>query len=110
VLVIAVVFLVAGFAKLGFITQFLSKPVMDGFVLGIAVIFDSSNQEELDYTSTLGVSGLVKELTASGIDVYFVGVRAPVLAEDRTGLLAPIAEGHLFPTMEAAVRHVEAAL
>jgi hypothetical protein len=74
------------------------------------VIFDSSNQEELDYTSTLGVSGLVKELTASGIDVYFVGVRAPVLAEDRTGLLAPIADGRLFPTMEAAVRHVETAM
>ncbi len=27
----------AGLARLGFITQFLSKPVMDGFVLGLAI-------------------------------------------------------------------------
>jgi SulP family sulfate permease len=37
VLVVGVVFLVAGLARLGFITQFLSKPVMDGFVLGLAI-------------------------------------------------------------------------
>ena len=37
VLVTGLVFLGAGLAKLGFITQFLSKPVMDGFVLGLAV-------------------------------------------------------------------------
>jgi high affinity sulfate transporter 1 len=37
VLVIAVVFLVAGFARLGWVTQFLSKPVMDGFVTGLAI-------------------------------------------------------------------------
>jgi high affinity sulfate transporter 1 len=37
VLVTGVVFLVAGLARLGFITQFLSKPVMSGFVLGLAL-------------------------------------------------------------------------
>ncbi len=37
VLVTGLVFLAAGIARLGFITQFLSKPVMDGFVLGIAI-------------------------------------------------------------------------
>jgi len=37
VLMVGVVFLVAGLARLGFITQFLSKPVMDGFVLGLAI-------------------------------------------------------------------------
>ena len=37
VLVTGVVFLVAGLAKLGFVTQFLSKPVMDGFVIGLAI-------------------------------------------------------------------------
>jgi MFS superfamily sulfate permease-like transporter len=36
VLVTGAVFLVAGVARLGFITQFLSKPVMDGFVVGLA--------------------------------------------------------------------------
>ncbi len=37
VLVVGVVFLVASLARLGFITQFLSKPVLDGFVTGLAV-------------------------------------------------------------------------
>ena len=37
VLVVGVVFLLAGVARLGFITQFLSKPVMDGFVTGLAL-------------------------------------------------------------------------
>ena len=36
VLVVGVVFLLAAVAKLGYITQFLSKPVMDGFVVGLA--------------------------------------------------------------------------
>jgi SulP family sulfate permease len=75
-----------------------------------AVIIDSSNQDELDYTSTVGIAGLVKELAEKGIDVYFVGLHAPVLAEDKTGLLAPIIEGHAFPTMDDAVRHVEATM
>ena len=30
-------FLVAGLARLGFITQFLSKPVLDGFITGLAM-------------------------------------------------------------------------
>jgi SulP family sulfate permease len=37
VLIIGVIFLVAGLAKLGWVTQFLSKPVMDGFVTGLAI-------------------------------------------------------------------------
>ena len=36
VLVTGGVFLAAGLARLGFVTQFLSKPVMDGFVVGLA--------------------------------------------------------------------------
>ena len=37
VLIIGVIFLVAGRARLGWVTQFLSKPVMDGFVTGLAI-------------------------------------------------------------------------
>jgi high affinity sulfate transporter 1 len=37
VLVVAALFGLAAVARLGFVTQFLSKPVMDGFVLGLAV-------------------------------------------------------------------------
>jgi sulfate permease, SulP family len=36
-LLVGALFVVAGIARLGFITQFLSKPVMDGFVMGLAV-------------------------------------------------------------------------
>jgi high affinity sulfate transporter 1 len=36
VMVVGVIFLIAGLARLGFITQFLSKPVLDGFVFGLA--------------------------------------------------------------------------
>ena len=37
VLIIGVIFLMAGVARLGWVTQFLSKPVMDGFVTGLAI-------------------------------------------------------------------------
>jgi SulP family sulfate permease len=37
VLVIGVIFVVAGVARLGWVTQFLSKPVMDGFITGLAI-------------------------------------------------------------------------
>jgi len=36
VLVVGIVFLLAGLARVGYITQFLSKPVMEGFVVGLA--------------------------------------------------------------------------
>ncbi|NTU85709.1 MAG: SulP family inorganic anion transporter, partial [Chloroflexales bacterium] len=37
VLVVGLVFLTAGVARLGWVTQFVSKPVMDGFVTGLAI-------------------------------------------------------------------------
>jgi high affinity sulfate transporter 1 len=37
VLVVGGVFLLAGVARLGFVSQFLSRPVMDGFVTGLAI-------------------------------------------------------------------------
>jgi SulP family sulfate permease len=37
VLLVGVLFVLAGLAKLGFIAQFLSRPVMEGFVLGLAI-------------------------------------------------------------------------
>jgi high affinity sulfate transporter 1 len=75
-----------------------------------AVIFDLSDQYELDYTSTVGLDSLVRELTADGIDASFVGLHAPILRQDKSGLLAPIFEGHSFPTMDDAVRHAEGAM
>jgi high affinity sulfate transporter 1 len=37
VIVVGVVFVLAGAGRLGFVSQFLSRPVMDGFVTGLAV-------------------------------------------------------------------------
>jgi high affinity sulfate transporter 1 len=37
VMIVGLIFLLAGAAKLGFVTQFLSKPVMEGFVAGLAI-------------------------------------------------------------------------
>lgn len=37
VLIVGVMFLLAGFARLGFVAQFLSRPVMEGFVVGLAI-------------------------------------------------------------------------
>jgi len=36
VLVVGLVFLLSGIARMGYVTQFLSKPVMEGFVVGLA--------------------------------------------------------------------------
>jgi len=74
-----------------------------------AVIFDASTQDELDVTSTDMVKSLVKQLRESGLDVCFADVHAPILERGReTGLLEAIGEDHLFPTVDAAVRHIEA--
>jgi SulP family sulfate permease len=74
-----------------------------------AVIFDAASQEELDVTSTDMLRRLVQELHGAGIDVYLAEVHAPVLeGARRTGLLALIGEGHFFPTVDVAVRHIEA--
>src|SRR6266516_1210164 len=37
ILLVGVVFLLAGLFKLGFITNFLSRPLMDGFIFGLAI-------------------------------------------------------------------------
>ncbi len=74
-----------------------------------AVIFDASAQEEIDVTSTDIIKGLVKELHGKGIDVYIADVHAPVLEHGRkTGLLELIGEDHVFLTVDAAVKMIEA--
>ena len=74
-----------------------------------AVILDSSAWDQLDLTSTEVIKGLVKELRGNGIDVYFADVHAPVLEYGRkTGLVDSIGEDHVFPTVDLAVRSLEA--
>ena len=74
-----------------------------------AVLFDSSSQDQLDVTSTDMIKGLVKELHGQGIDVYLADVHAPVLESARkAGLLGSIGEDHVFPTVDLALRSLEA--
>ena len=74
-----------------------------------AVIFDASAQDQIDVTSTGVIKRLWKELHGKGIDVYIADAHAPVLEHGRkTGLVETIGEDHVFPTVDAAVRMLEA--
>jgi sulfate permease, SulP family len=75
-----------------------------------AVIIDSAAWDEIDLTSTEVVKSLLKELRGNGIDVYFADVHAPVLEyAGQTDLLDLIGKENVFPTVDLAVRHIEAA-
>jgi SulP family sulfate permease len=82
VLVTGLVFLVAGIARLGFITQFLSKPVMDGFVVGLAVFVTVGQLNKLfgvekpDGNTVEKLVGIVRELPDASITTFAVGAVA----------------------------------
>src|SRR5512137_581493 len=82
VLVTGLVFLAAGLAKLGFITQFLSKPVMDGFVMGIAVFVAVGQLNKLfgvpkpDGNTVEKLLGIIKELPQANWVTFAVGAAA----------------------------------
>lgn len=79
VLVTGLVFLVAGLARLGFITQFLSKPVMDGFVTGLAIFVVVGQLNKLfgvpkpDGNTVARFFGIVKELPQANWVAFAVG-------------------------------------
>jgi sulfate permease, SulP family len=85
VLVVGVVFLAAGLAKLGFITQFLSKPVMDGFVLGLAVFVSVGQLNKLfgiakpEGNTVEKFLGIIKELPQANWVTFAVGASALAL-------------------------------
>ena len=47
ILITGLFFVVAGICRLGFITSFLSRPVMEGFVFGLAIFVTISQLPEL---------------------------------------------------------------
>lgn len=47
IIITGIAFVVAGFCKLGFITEFLSRPVMTGFVFGLAIFVSVSQLPKL---------------------------------------------------------------
>jgi SulP family sulfate permease len=82
VLVVGLVYLAAGIARLGFITQFLSKPVMDGFVMGLAVFVAVGQLNKLlgvpkpEGNTVEKLLGVVKELPQANWTTFAVGVLA----------------------------------
>ena len=85
VLVTGLVFLAAGLARLGFITQFLSKPVMDGFVMGIAIFVAVGQLNKLfgvpkpDGNTVEKLLGIIKELPQANWVTFVVGAVALAL-------------------------------
>jgi sulfate permease, SulP family len=73
-----------------------------------AVIFDAEGQDDLDVTSAHVLTGLVRELRAGGVAVYFANVHAPVLDRARvTGLLDAVGDGYVLRTVDLTVRALE---
>ncbi len=85
VLVTGLVFLVAGLARLGFITQFLSKPVMDGFIMGLAVFVMVGQLNKLfgvpkpEGNTVEKLFGIIKELPQANWATFAVGAIALAL-------------------------------
>ena len=85
VLVTGVVFLVAGLARLGFVTQFLSKPVMDGFVMGLAIFVAVGQLNKLfgvskpEGNTVEKLIGIIRQLPQTNWVTFAVGATALAL-------------------------------
>jgi sulfate permease, SulP family len=85
VLVTGLVFLLAGIARLGFITQFLSRPVMNGFVMGIAIFVAVGQLNKLfgvpkpEGNTVEKLIGIIKELPQANWATFVVGAVALAL-------------------------------
>jgi high affinity sulfate transporter 1 len=85
VLVTGLVFLAAGLARLGFITQFLSKPVMDGFVTGLAIFVAVGQLNKLfgvekpEGNTIEKLLGIIRELPEANWVAFAIGAVALAL-------------------------------
>lgn len=72
-----------------------------------AVILDASAWYSIDVTSADTLVKLTRELRAQEIAVYIADAHVPI-REDvaKIGLLETIGQDHVFPTIDAAVRHL----
>ena len=63
--------------------------------------------DALDLTSAKTLIAMAKELRGQGVALYLTDLHAPALAFARSaGVVDAIGDGHVFPTIELAVRHV----
>ena len=70
-LLVGVLYLLFGLLRLGWLSNFLSKPVLQGFTMGIALIVISS-QVPLLFGTEVGYNSLVKSLTETIHTGFFV--------------------------------------
>ena len=84
-LVVGVTFLLAGIARLGFITQFLSKPVMSGFIVGLAAFVAVGQLNKLfgvekpEGNTVEKLIGIIRELPQANWVTVAVGISALAL-------------------------------
>lgn len=84
-LAVGFVFLLASLARLGFITQFLSKPVLDGFVTGLAVYVMVGQLNKLfgvvkpSGNTVQKFFGILREIPEANWITFFLGVVALIL-------------------------------
>jgi high affinity sulfate transporter 1 len=82
VIVVGLLFIFASLAKLGFITQFLPKPVMDGFVLGLAIFIAIGQLNKLfgvtkvDGNTVEKLLHLIRELPQTNPATLAIGISA----------------------------------
>ena len=85
VLVTGLVFLVAGMLRLGFVTQFLSKPVMDGFVMGLAIFVAVGQLNKLfgvekpEGNTVQKFLGILRELPEANWAAFAIGATSLVV-------------------------------
>jgi hypothetical protein len=73
------------------------------------VIIDMGAQDLIDLTSQEVTHSMYKELHEKNITIYLADVHKPLIeASIKTGMFATLGEGHVFPNVDAAVRHFEA--
>ena len=78
-LVVGLVFLAAGIARIGFVTQFLSKPVMDGFVMGLAIFVTVGQLNKLfgvekpEGNTVQKLIGIIQQLPQANWATFAVG-------------------------------------
>jgi MFS superfamily sulfate permease-like transporter len=83
----------------------LKEVIRDARPAPSAVVFDAEGQDELDVTSATMLKGLVAELRAGGLAVFFTNVHAPVLEHARqSGLLDAVGDESIYPTLDLAVQ------
>lgn len=79
----------------------------------VAVVLDASSMNALDSTAAEGLTALIQELRASGVEVMISHVKGSVLrVMERAGVTQELGEGHMFyevhNAVEAALRHRDA--